>query len=734
MGAVSFEDEPVSTPLCGEPSLAQLGTIVEAKEGSTSGDSETDTVLEPSESSPQITTTPSTLIIKQQTEDGIVDKTAIPLHHPDIDGGWAWVVLLAMFCVFSINSGLLCTTGMYFVQMLTEFGKSRSYTAWMGSLVNAFFMLGGPISSMFIRRWGCRLSLMLGSVLMVMGYLASAFATSLEMLFVTYGIIVACGMNFAYSGQIIALAQYFDKKQSIATSSAMIGIGLGIFCLSSLTEFFLLEYGWRGSFIWSAGLSFHIAVFGALVFPIEPLAQSPEDTFSLQQQTEDNQGSIMANKGFPSSKSRILFEKTLNDRSFSSLRLSAGASYLSHSILSLNDSQANTRGNSHYDLSIRSNQHSFCSRGSHFAVGSLRSNGYSFCNKDSHAELSHFDLRSNQFSFHNKDSHGDFGLQSNNHSFCSHRDSQAGVSGIKSNPQSFCKSSQMDLYQHHNHPYSEREVETLKGTVSGYGGGRARFLLREGDCDLSCCDEEEENHCLSDEHMDTFQRKRRSFCLLLIEKMKLRTQAVINNFTRSSNNHPLLDARFWLMDFAVFFAMLGTLCLYIIYKDFADSKGLGDYYSMALSGIGIGDLCGRMFTGFLMNMKCIDSVFAYGLALLLCAVVMVGHIFIKTSTQLLVLTVIFGFLYGGQNVLIAVAPSMVFGREKLITVFGHILFLGGLGALIGAPIAGYIVDSTGNYDGVLLFSMASLASGTLLMFMCYFIHRKRSNEQHIETV
>lgn len=44
-------------------------------------------------------------------------------------------------------------------------------------------------------------------------------------------VISACGMNFAYSGQITALNQYFYKRHSIATSMAMLGIGLGMFFL-----------------------------------------------------------------------------------------------------------------------------------------------------------------------------------------------------------------------------------------------------------------------------------------------------------------------------------------------------------------------------------------------------------------------------------------------------------------------------------------------------------------------
>ena len=76
------------------------------------------------------------------------------------------------------------------------------------------------------------------------------------------------------------------------------------------------------------------------------------------------------------------------------------------------------------------------------------------------------------------------------------------------------------------------------------------------------------------------------------------------------------------------------------------------------------------------------------MAMLFCGVVMLCHAFITTSTHFLVLTALFGILNGAQNVLIAVTPTMVFGREKLSTVFGYILFLGGIGALIGAPIAG----------------------------------------------
>ncbi|XP_063842102.1 uncharacterized protein LOC135089870 isoform X1 [Scylla paramamosain] len=706
MGAHTYEEDPVTSPLGGvEPGLT-LGTIEEAKEGSTGDESEAETIAEP----PQDETTEVTEggeekkeELEEQEDEEEKEEEELDAclweSHPDVDRGWAWVILIAMFGVFVITSGLLSTTGMFYVQMLGEYGHSRSYTAWMGSLINAFFMLGGPMSFMFIQTFGCRAAIICGSLIMAAGYMVSAFTTSLEALFFTYGVVVACGMSFSYSGQITALNQYFNKRHSIATSTAMLGIGLGIFFLSSLTEYNIEEYGWRGAYIWNAGLSLQIVVFGALVFPLRPVAPSYNEQWDM----EENLPKSKSLKGLKTSKSRMLLEKTLNHRSFSSLRLSAEASYLSHSQLSLRDS--------HHHLNLRSNQHSFCSKGSHLVIGSIRSNGHSFC-RDSHAELSHLDLRSNQFSFHHKDSYADFGLHSNTHSFCSRRDSQAGLSGIKSNPHSFI----------HHHYLMDGEGDSLKGSC---GGGRARFMLREGDCDLGCCVLEEEDTCPS-EHSGMGEHKS---LRVRMSQVKEKICATLVGLTRKSEDSIFMESRFWLLNVAYFFAMVGTICFFIIYKDFAVSKGVGDYYTMALSGIGIGDLVGRMSTGIMLSVTLINPVLTFSVSMLLCGVVMFSHAFITTSTHFLVLTAMFGILNGSQNVLIAVTPTMVFGREKLSTVFGYILFLGGIGALIGAPIAGLIVDKTGNFDGVVGFSSGSLFAGSFLMFICFLIHRSTVQSQ-----
>lgn len=73
------------------------------------------------------------------------------------------------------------------------------------------------------------------------------------------------------------------------------------------------EYGWRGSFLFNGALSLQIMVLGALVFPLQ-LTPSQEFLKDLQEQTEKFPGSIATVRGMTTSRSRVFFEKSLNDR------------------------------------------------------------------------------------------------------------------------------------------------------------------------------------------------------------------------------------------------------------------------------------------------------------------------------------------------------------------------------------------------------------------------------------
>ncbi|CAL4063719.1 unnamed protein product [Meganyctiphanes norvegica] len=688
-----------------------LGIIEEASEGSTSGESEGEPP-EPPEPPPQHGNDDSLSQASTFCGTGDYNDTSheamIAFYTRDVDKGHAWVVLVAIFIIFMVNAGMLYTTGVYYAKMLEEYEQSRSYTSLVGSLTNSFFMLIGPLTSIFIQRFGCRPSIMLGSLTMMTGYLISAFTTSLEMLFVTYGIVAASGMNFCYSGQIIALAQYFDKWHSIATSVAMTGIGFGILFLSQLVEFSVETFGWRGSFLINAGLALQNFICGLLIFPLpempklvivggeeEYLKKNPSSKYSLaSQNTLASLQKIHSQQHF--------YERHVTERSFSSLMMSMEASYLTSSLMSINDDRVSLRrvNTEHTDtIGLRSNQHSFISRrSSYIPLTKVRNNPHSF-----HVnELPGYAYPSTST-----------GRKSSSTSLSRAIDSAMSIS----NSQSFIKEG-----------FEPGEDIALKMQDQTNGNYR-KFTI--GD-DLSVFDEVDEEEdktewtTESQEMTFSLSVEHPTFCSSVLEKFKVKIRMFLHYVKREKKENPLLDLRFWLINFGYFFCIVGTLTLFVIYKDFAGALNVVDYYSIALSAIGIGDMCGRITGGLLTSTKWADPLVCFSLAMVFCGFVMASHLLVDgNGIAFLVLAVLFGFFYGIQNILIAVAPARVFGREKLITVFGNILFLSGIGAFIGPPITGTIVDVTGDYAVVVIFSVSCLELGGLLVIIAYVLNKIR---------
>lgn len=184
--------------------------------------------------------------------------------HPP-DGGWGWVVVTASFFVNLIADGITFSFGVIFVEFLNYFGENRSKTAWIGSLFMAMPLLSGPIASFLTDRYGCRKVTILGSILATTGFVISTQAQSVEVLFLTFGILSGFGLSLCYVASVVIVAYYFDKRRSFATGLAVCGSGIGTFIFAPLTQALLDEYGWRGTTLILGGLFLNLMVCGALM-------------------------------------------------------------------------------------------------------------------------------------------------------------------------------------------------------------------------------------------------------------------------------------------------------------------------------------------------------------------------------------------------------------------------------------------------------------------------------------
>ncbi|XP_067127605.1 monocarboxylate transporter 9-like [Centruroides vittatus] len=180
------------------------------------------------------------------------------------DGGWGWVVVFASFMINLISDGVSLSFGILFVDLVNYFGESKGKTAWVGSIFLSMPLLTGPIASYLTDRYGCRKISIIGALLSALGFMASYFSHSLEMLFLMFSL-SGFGLALCYVTSIVIVAYYFEKKRSLATGLAVCGTGIGTFVFAPLTIYLLENYAWRGTLLILSGFFLNIVAFGALM-------------------------------------------------------------------------------------------------------------------------------------------------------------------------------------------------------------------------------------------------------------------------------------------------------------------------------------------------------------------------------------------------------------------------------------------------------------------------------------
>ncbi|XP_058939605.1 monocarboxylate transporter 10 isoform X1 [Kogia breviceps] len=202
---------------------------------------------------------------------------AEPLEPPE--GGWGWLVMLAaMWCNGSVF-GIQNACGVLFVSMLKTFGskdddKMVFKTAWVSSLSMGMIFFCCPIVSVFTDVFGCRRTAVVGAAVGFVGLMSSSFVSSIEPLYLTYGIIFACGCSFAYQPSLVILGHYFKKRlglvNGIVTAGSSIFTILLPFLLRVLTDSVGLFYTLRV-------LCIFMFVLFLAGFTYRPLASSAKD-------------------------------------------------------------------------------------------------------------------------------------------------------------------------------------------------------------------------------------------------------------------------------------------------------------------------------------------------------------------------------------------------------------------------------------------------------------------------
>ncbi len=205
-----------------------------------------------------------------------------------------------------------------------------------------------------------------------------------------------------------------------------------------------------------------------------------------------------------------------------------------------------------------------------------------------------------------------------------------------------------------------------------------------------------------------------SAALLLVCAALIATPPVVSSKASIGVMAKLRTASFALLYAGLFFSGIAIFISFVYLPEFAIKDGATRVAAAGLVGyIGASSVVGRLGLNALAPRFGLTSVFQVSYATLLVSFIfwLGGH----SYTSLVWYSLVMGVAYGG---IVAMSPAMLaqfFGVEGLGELFGFLLTALGLAAVAGPPLAGLMIDLTGDLKWPPLLASGSAAVALIVV-------------------
>lgn len=124
--------------------------------------------------------------------------------------------------------------------------EAQTAISWIFSLYNFFAFGGLLVSGPVFDKFGCKIPIMVGGIVMFLGLLASSFCNRVWHFILAYGFLAGMGAAFTFGPFIGVISHWYCTKRAIALGIAYSGGGLGgvIFPLLFRSLFPKIGFGW----------------------------------------------------------------------------------------------------------------------------------------------------------------------------------------------------------------------------------------------------------------------------------------------------------------------------------------------------------------------------------------------------------------------------------------------------------------------------------------------------------
>ena len=161
---------------------------------------------------------------------------------------YGWIVVIGAFLALLVSSLRSYSFGVFIDPLTADFGWPRApltLTYSLSLLVTSFL---GIVSGTLSDRYGVRKVMIVGSVLVIAGFVFSSMITSLGQLYLAF-ILVGIGSAAFYIPVTTTVTRWFTERRGLAIGLTVSALGIGMAFFPPILERSIDGFGWRNTFL-----------------------------------------------------------------------------------------------------------------------------------------------------------------------------------------------------------------------------------------------------------------------------------------------------------------------------------------------------------------------------------------------------------------------------------------------------------------------------------------------------